>query len=204
MLETLTEEQMENVVYDARYGDLDTLRAIFEQEVDPKVVPEVRDPSSGATMVHMAAANGHLEVVEFLGTLIKNEDALKAYLNATNTNGNTALHWAAFNGHLEVVKYLCEHGADPFLRNEYGHDVFYEAGNNEKEKVEDYLLERYGEELDAQMERDFEEGETATEATGAEPTVEFKKGSEIAQVGDEDAVAMEKLRKEAEKLQVDN
>lgn len=199
-LDKLSDEEMENVIYDARCGDLETIRAIFDQEVDSKIIPNIKDPNSKATMVHMAAANGHLEVIEYLIAQIEEKDIITTYLNSINENGNTALHWAAFNGHLDIVKYLCENGSDPFMRNEYGHDVFYEASNNEREEVEDYLLEKYGEELDDEMdERATEDGENAS---GDE--VEFNEGSEIVKVGEEDAIAVEKLREEAEKLHVDS
>lgn len=209
-LTELTEEQIENVIFDARSGDLETLSAIFDQEVDPKIIPHIKDPETGSTMLHMASANGHLEVVQFLLKQLadpetkqseedKQNTKTSSYINAANSTGNTALHWAAFNGHLEVVKCLCDHGADPFIKNQYGHDVFYEAGQNEQEKTEDYLLETYGEELDEEFDLREEQQED-----DQEQEVEFKEGTEIAKAGEEDAKAVEKLRLEAEKLAVDS
>lgn len=42
-----------------------------------------------------------------------------------------------------MVKALCEHNADPFIKNEGGHDSFYEAELNQKEEIIDYLLVKY-------------------------------------------------------------
>lgn len=205
-LDKLSIEEMENVIYDARCGDLETIRAIFDQEVDSKIIPTIKDPNSQCTMIHMAAANGHLDVIKFLiSELNEKADNIAEFLNSVNENGNTALHWAAFNGHLDTVKFLCENGSDPFLKNEYNHDVFYEAGNNQKEEVEDYLLEKYAMELEEEMEeRDTNnlEGESPSEEDSG--AVEFNEGSEIAKIGEADAIAVEKLRKEADNLQVGN
>lgn len=64
-------------------------------------------------------------------------------VNAVNDSRNTPLHWAVVNGHMNIVKILCEHGADPFIKNEAGHDAFYEAELNQKEEIIDYLLVKY-------------------------------------------------------------
>lgn len=64
-------------------------------------------------------------------------------VNFANDSKNTPLHWSIVNGHFDVVKLLCDAGADPFLKNEAGHDAFYEAELNEKEEIIDYLLIKY-------------------------------------------------------------
>lgn len=74
---------------------------------------------------------------------VLNIHGLSQLVNFANDSKNTPLHWAIVNGHLEVVKQLCDRGADPFLKNEAGHDAFYEAELNEKEKIIDYLLIKY-------------------------------------------------------------
>lgn len=75
---------------------------------------------------------------------------LSNLVNFVNDSKNTPLQWAILNGHFEVVKLLCENGADPFIKNEAGHDAFYEAELNEKEEIIDYLLIKYPIELNAE------------------------------------------------------
>lgn len=67
--------------------------------------------ANDSTAVHLAAANGHADVVSFLLTRTRQE-----LINAQNKGGNTALHWAALNGHLATVKVLLEFGALPQVR----------------------------------------------------------------------------------------
>lgn len=85
----------------------------------------------------------NLDCVEYLLQLIAANPTLQPLVNAKNESGNTPLHWAALNGQLEVVKLLCEAGAEPLMKNEAGHDSYYEAQANEQEDIVDYLLEKY-------------------------------------------------------------
>ncbi|GMG19272.1 unnamed protein product [[Candida] boidinii] len=154
----LDQEEMDNVIYDSRFGDLETLTNIFTNEVEPKVLMTIQDEYSLSTPIHMAAANGHVDIVKYLLSIIPKEDAT-ILVNKQNDMGNTALHWAAYNGHLEVIKVLCEYEADPFIKNNAEHDAIYEAENNNKEEVEDYFLQKYSIEP--------EEGENENEEVGS-------------------------------------
>ena len=60
--------------------------------------------NDGWTPLHLAAGNGHLEVVKLL--LEKSADVTVA-----NNGGWTPLNSAASNGHNEMVKLLLEKGA---------------------------------------------------------------------------------------------
>ncbi|EMG47679.1 hypothetical protein G210_1905 [Candida maltosa Xu316] len=108
----------------------------------------------------MAAANGHLAVVKYLLSLLDSSD-VKDFLEAKNDNGNTALHWASYNGHLEVVEYLVEEfNADPFIKNNSGHDCIFEAESNGKTEVENWYLKKFTPEDAFDVEENEKEGTT--------------------------------------------
>jgi hypothetical protein len=198
-LTKLTQEEMDNVIFDARFGDLASITEIFTKEVEPTVIKTIKDEHSLSTPFHMAAANGHLEVLKYMLSLIPEEEEKKTILNTQNDSGNTALHWAAYNGHLEVVQLLCENGSDPFIRNNYNHDAFFEANNNDQEKVDDYLLEKYGNTVEQEIiDQEEAENEDGEESTAGE--VKFSEGTEIRSVTEEDTKAVERLRKETANL----
>lgn len=109
---------------------------------------ELRDKSTGRTLLHRYAAKGDIatmkDLMETEGALINvtdnagytalHEAALKGQLEAVgeliaagahvnaqaNSNGDTALHDAAENGHAEIVKILLEAGADRNIENNKG------------------------------------------------------------------------------------
>ena len=60
----------------------------------------------GETPLHMAAANGHINVVKILATKINT-------LNVVNNVGRTPLHMAAFNGQAKIVEFLVSKVDDP-------------------------------------------------------------------------------------------
>lgn len=202
-LTKLSQEEMDNVIFDARFGDLESLTEIFTKEVEPAVLATIKDNESLTTPLHMAAANGHVEVLRYLLSLIPSEEK-EGILNAKNDSGNTALHWAAYNGHLEVVQELCENGADPFIRNNYNHDAFYEASNNDQEKVDDYLLQKYGNIVEKDIDDDDDKEEDNLEEGNEEETatVKFSEGTEIEKVTEDDKKAVSKLTEKTESLSI--
>lgn len=82
--------------------------------------------------LHMATANGHLDIVEYL---IKNG----ADLNACNLEKNTPLHWACLNGHSEVVRVLIVGGADATILNSHERTPMDEAVSRGKMEVVDAI-----------------------------------------------------------------
>ncbi len=53
----------------------------------------------GQTLLHVAAKNGHLDIVQELHTIVD--------INATDADFNTPLHLAYLRGHDDVVLFLC-------------------------------------------------------------------------------------------------
>ncbi|KAF3326179.1 ankyrin repeat domain-containing protein 2-like protein [Carex littledalei] len=82
-----TPDQVEALLEAARYDEIEDIVGLFSIGV-----PLDSKDSQGRTALHMAAANGHLAIVDYL---IKNG----ADVNATNLEKNTPLHWACLNGH---------------------------------------------------------------------------------------------------------
>ena len=129
--EEMTREELYEAFVDcARYNDIGTLIAAIAE--DPSLVNEAHD-RHGNTALHMAAANGYVDVIRvLLGRKEKepfNGDMSKfqMFLDATNESGNTAVHWAAQNNKAGCIKVLCEAGARADIKNEAGKTPLNEA-----------------------------------------------------------------------------
>ncbi|CDO93672.1 unnamed protein product [Kluyveromyces dobzhanskii CBS 2104] len=199
----LDQEDQDAIILDARAGDLESLKDIFTTLIDPSTLVECTDELSKSSALHMAAANGHTEVVKYLLSIYP-KDKVNEWVNKQNETGNTALHWASLNGKLDVVQYLCEEfDADPFIRNNFDHDAIYEAENNGQEEIETYFLKKFDvepESLDKESENSS--GSNAKQETqpASIDNVQIKEGTEIEQVTKE---ATDALREETEKLQIE-
>lgn len=64
----------------------------------------------GRTAVHMAAANGHIDILELLM-------GFNPKPNMQNEEGNTALHFAALNNRLDAAKLLLNKGWSASIKN---------------------------------------------------------------------------------------
>ena len=76
--------------------------------------PTVTDPQTGNFPIHIAAQNGHLEIVKYL------VEECKVDVNVTNFQANTALHMAIEYDYLEVATFLLEHNASKTICNRSG------------------------------------------------------------------------------------
>lgn len=72
------------------------------------------DPQNGNQALHLAAQNGHTEIVKIL---ISNN----ANVNGQNKGGQTALHMATTYGFREIAQMLVDAGADMNVCNHEGH-----------------------------------------------------------------------------------
>ncbi|RAL48049.1 hypothetical protein DM860_017840 [Cuscuta australis] len=119
-------EDIESLIEAARYADIEDIKSLVSRGVSL----DSKD-SLGRTALHMASANGHLDVVNYL------IDS-KVDVNAFNEEKNTPLHWACINGHMEVVKSLILAGASVSALNSHGNTPLDEAlrMNNKLEVVD--------------------------------------------------------------------
>ncbi|KAF9955535.1 hypothetical protein BGZ72_003647 [Mortierella alpina] len=152
-------EHLEELIECARYGELEEIQAVVQTSgLEKAKVLLSHQGEYGKTPLHMAAANGHLDVVEYLITIIA-PDAV----NIQNEQGNTALHWAATNGHAKVVESLITKGnADYKLKNAAGHTAMMEAELNEREQVVAWML------INTELEEELKEGNDDDEESDEE------------------------------------
>lgn len=139
---TLSQEEMDYIILDARAGEMDNLKEIFT-EISPALLKSIKDTETSSTPIHMAAGNGHIDIVKYLLSLLPKEDA-EQLAARRNSSGNTALHWAALNGHNDVVKVLADqYKVDVFSKNEAGRDALFEAENGGHQDMVNWMLKEY-------------------------------------------------------------
>ncbi|KAF9961485.1 hypothetical protein BGZ70_008281 [Mortierella alpina] len=156
-------EHLEELIECARYGELEEIQAVVQTSgLEKAKVLLSHQGEYGKTPLHMAAANGHLDVVEYLITVVAPEA-----VNIQNEQGNTALHWAATNGHAKVVESLITKGhADYKLKNAAGHTAMMEAELNEREQVVAWML------INTELEEELKEGNDDDEEDSDEESEE--------------------------------
>jgi uncharacterized protein len=169
MAPTLSEDEIDDLIYTARTGENDDLTTLLaslaeREKVSPAEILSAAKDEGKSTSLHMAAANGHLgispslplthfssnKLAETVTLLLShfpptgNKKQKQDFLDAPNEYGNTALHWAALSGHLPVVKKLVEAGASVAIANDKNYVPLDLAASNEKRDVVDYFLEQSG------------------------------------------------------------
>lgn len=135
----VSETPLANFLMLARYseqGDLDTMKELLRED---NSLLNAQD-ELGRTAMHMACANGHEAVVDWL---------LKAGAAALpNVEGSTALHHAALNNHLRCAEMLLQSRRWlPNTTNVFGRTAVQEIREKQFEEME-LLLLKYDEELD--------------------------------------------------------
>ncbi|THD00414.1 hypothetical protein EYZ11_000141 [Aspergillus tanneri] len=101
---TLPPDTIDDLIYDARAGDL----------------PSLRETLTSLSQQHACSILTYL--LQTFDDLTKSK-----IINHKNHSGNTPLHWAALNTHLECVKVLVDAGADITLTNDAGLDAVFLA-----------------------------------------------------------------------------
>lgn len=117
----------------AREGDFKAFETILSQN---KGLINTKDNLSESTAAHLAAANGHADILKLI--LSENSDLA----SLPNSSGDTPLHWAALTGSLDCVKLLVEAGADPHQVNKAGIDSIYQAHAASQEGIIEYILSK--------------------------------------------------------------
>ncbi|GBF62676.1 ankyrin repeat protein [Trichophyton mentagrophytes] len=202
-------EAVDDLIYDARAGDLESLKADitkFSQDYNCspadiiKAAIDTEDESEGGTgscLLHWPAANGNAEILNYLLSLLKTENGAQdpsnlQFINHKNHSGNTPLHWAALNTHLECVKALVEAGADIILKNNAGHDAVFVAEQSDWNATATTQEEDKKKDA-AEDEANVEEAESSTprETTKGQQVVEWlltcEKGSDMEKSAVDDA-----------------
>lgn len=129
----------DELILAARYGDLEEVQAVLAQSI---LLVDAQD-EQGRTALHMAAANGHLDVVQALITAGGN-------VNAKNVEENSPLHYAALNAHIPVIQELISKGANAASLNRYERTPLDEAiGRNNAAVVDAINTSAVSQSIDA-------------------------------------------------------
>ncbi|KAH8423581.1 ankyrin repeat-containing protein [Aspergillus melleus] len=206
-LPTIPADTIDDLIYDARAGDLDSLKTTISelsaslQCTPAQIVAATVDAApeaeggTGCCLLHYPAANGNLEILTYLLTTLttqpSDQTTTQSILNHKNHSGNTPLHWAALNTHLECVKALVEAGADIAVTNDAGLDAVFLAERADWSAVEvneanaaaaDQEMEEESGEAEVEMKDGGEQKEQAPPSKGrqvVEWLLSSEKGGEL-------------------------
>lgn len=145
---TISFWDQEEFIACARYGEFEDMINLICKSCQVSGIPEIPHDqlaslikernSASQTALHLSAANGHLNIVEFLIKYLHPID-----VNVQTDEGSTPLHWAALNGHLAIVEKLIEAGADATLKNASGRSPVTLAEQQSHLEVVQVLLKSY-------------------------------------------------------------
>jgi uncharacterized protein len=156
---SISKEEKDDVLFSCRCGDFDAVKE-FGNKYGNHKLDSIRD-ENGNSILHMAAANGHVgeQVILLAGAVIHNlskrlrleglEYLLSvvspSLLAAQNLAGSTPLHWAALNAQLPVMRKLVEFTRGPGIKlidikNGSGRTPLGEAEFAEFKEGADYLV----------------------------------------------------------------
>ncbi|KAI9045399.1 uncharacterized protein KD926_008826 [Aspergillus affinis] len=194
-LPTIPVDTIDDLIYDARAGDLDSLKTTISElsaslQCTPAQViaatvdaaPEA-EGGTGCCLLHYPAANGNSEILNYLLTTLTtqpSDQTTQSILNHKNHSGNTPLHWAALNTHLECVKALVEAGADIAVTNDAGLDAVFLAERADWSAVEvnEATAGAADQEESGEAEVEMKEGEEQVPPSKGRQVVEWLLSSE--------------------------
>ncbi len=84
-------------------GNIDTIKTALDDGIDIK---NIREHTTNATALHIAAKYNNHDVIYRLLSTIKNHDELADFINTKTDAGFTALHIAAINGNIPSMRLL--------------------------------------------------------------------------------------------------
>ena len=135
----------------SRFGELADLKEAMKDATEDFNVNLV--DFGGNTALHLASANGFIDVVKYL------VNELHCDIDPKNKSLSTPLSWAAFNGQKNVVEFLLEKGADFNLKNINGKkpsELAYDSGFYD---VSDILLNKENEFYKGSIKEEKNEGD---------------------------------------------
>lgn len=113
----------------AKSGQVELIDFFMKIGTDPKI-----QTVDGRTLLHIAAFNGNLELVQHLSCRFQELSKI------VDRDGNTVVHDASASGNIAVLKYLIENHTDPFGISEDGCTLLHEACYYSRTEVVKYLV----------------------------------------------------------------
>ncbi len=126
------QEKSMNIFEASKTGDVPRIREIIKE--DPAII-NIRDEIQ-QTPLHIAAENGHLDIVKIF-------ISADADINAEDENKNTPLHLAAAAGNIAAVLELINAGAAIWMQNKESCDPLDLAIENDHKEVVQALLDAH-------------------------------------------------------------
>lgn len=141
----------------ARYGEVDILKELVNQGLYTRLCAV---DTLENTMLHMFAANGHLDCIRYI---VQYSPDLPSLLDAQNAEGNTALHWACIAGQLAACQLLLLHGAKVAIENKVERTPICEAHKHNRMDILGFFEEFLGKKAidQAQTDEPIDSHETA-------------------------------------------
>ena len=100
--------------------------------------PNVATSKANCTPLHIAARDGHYDVLCLLAS------SRGINLNVVDEQNRTPLHWTCFRGDMKSTLILLEHDADPMIRDKHGHSAVEVAIAKQFAEIVEVLVARIG------------------------------------------------------------